>query len=109
MTNYVTIKTPEGDTVDIAVEELGSVGKMRMAAKAPSSMSQKSPSDIQATPEVVDFLIDLVEEQTILNEELIEELDHDQTSKLLDGVVAYSFGKEPQFEKDSTDETIEFT
>lgn len=100
MTKTVDIKTPEGDTIYIEVEELGTVGRMRMAAKAPDSMLQEDTGEIRAKPEVVEYLVTLVEEQTVLTEELMEELSGEETSRLLEAVVAYSFGEEADLSRD---------
>lgn len=109
MTDNALILEVDGEEVAIEVEELSQIEQMQMAAKAPDSMLQSDPSDVRVDKDVIDFLLDLVESQTVLTRELLNELDQEQISYVLNCVVAYSFGEEPDFGFEETeDRTIDF-
>jgi len=92
MTKTIDIKTPEGNTVDIEVEEFSSLELMIWAGKAPDAISVENEEDVRVTQEVVEFIIEVAESQTILTRELMDELEQEELTRFFNGVVAYAFG-----------------
>lgn len=86
--NTIDIRV-DGETVELQVEELSRIERMKKAAEAPDGMLD-NPGTV--TPEAIQFMIDLITEQTVLTEELIEEIPKAEFERLLKAVVAISFG-----------------
>lgn len=107
MTDNIIDVRVNGETVDVQVEELSPIEIMRWAAKAPDSLKQDEPELDSIGPESIDFMIELATEQTILTEELLQELNQDELGRFFGGVVAYAFGEEPDLDRDEPD-TINF-
>lgn len=105
MTTTFDIRGPDGTTVELDVEEFTPLKQTIWATKAPQSLTSLGAGehDVEVGPEIIEFLIELVEEQTVLTEELIHELEQDELNRLFQGVVSISFGEE----FDSSREKIE--
>ena len=102
MTNTVEIHV-DGETVSIEVDELSSLEQMRWAAKAPNQLIDKDgDEDVLVTPGLMEFVIDLTTSRTVLTESLLEEIPQEELTRLIEGVIAYSFGEEPPEEKEQT-------
>lgn len=104
--NTIDIRV-NGETVDVHVEQLGSLEVLRWATKAPTSIKQEDPDDVQAGPEAIDFMVDLTTSQTIMTEELLDELDQDELARFLGGVISIAFGEEPELDRDEP-QTFDF-
>jgi hypothetical protein len=91
-TNTFEIESPEGEMVEIEVEELSALNQMSWASKAPESIRSENMDDIEIDEDLVEFLVDLTTSQTILTRELLEELTQAELTRLFNGVVMYSFG-----------------
>lgn len=87
MTDTIDIRV-DGEAVELEVEELSLIERMKKAAEAPEALLN-SPNKV--TPETIQFMIDLITEQTVLTEDLIEELPKSEFERLMKGVVAISF------------------
>lgn len=98
----------DGEMVNVQVEELGSLEVMRWAAKAPESLKQGNPEAVASGPEVVDYMVELATEQTLMTEELLDELEQEELGRFLGGVVALAFGQEPDIDRDEP-KTIDFS
>jgi hypothetical protein len=101
-TRTLEIRTPEGEYIDIEVEELNSIEQMRWAGKVPSSLKEGDPENIETGPELIEFCIELAEERTILTEELMADLDQSELVRTINGIVAYSFGEDTFTGEDRT-------
>lgn len=106
MTNTIEIQV-EGETVEIEVEELSSLEQMRWAAQAPDALKQDSAESVQVGPELIDYMVDLATAQTVMTEELLDELDQKELGRFLGGAVSIAFGEEPDLDRDEL-QTIEF-
>lgn len=104
MTETFTIEV-DGEAVDFEIDELSSLEKIRWAAKAPDELMVAGDDRVRATPELLDFLVNLTTSQTALTEELLEEIPQEGLSTVFESVAAYSFGSEPVTEE--TDETYD--
>jgi len=104
--NTIDIRV-DGETVEVEVEELSSLEIMRWAAKAPDSLKQGDPDKVKSGPELIDFMVELATEQTVLTEELLKELDQEELGRFLGGVVSYAFGEEADLNRDEP-QTIDF-
>jgi len=91
-TNTFEIESPEGEMVEIEVEELSALNQMSWVSKAPKSITSENMDDIEIDEDLVEFLVDLTTSQTILTRELLEELTQSELTRLFNGVVTYSFG-----------------
>lgn len=108
MTETIDIKTPEGEVVEIEIEELSSLETMRMAAKAPDGIKTNDPDEIDVTLEAVQFMVDLATSQTILTEDLLEDLETDELNRALSGIASYAFGVEDvDLSREETDYEID--
>jgi hypothetical protein len=87
MTDTIDIRV-DGETVELQVEELSRIERMKKAAEAPDVLLN-GPNKV--TPETIQFMIDLITEQTVLTEDLIEELPKSEFERLMKGVVSISF------------------
>lgn len=107
MTNNTIDILVDGETVEVQVEELSSLEIMRWAAKAPDALKQGDPNEVKSGPELIDFMVELATEQTVMTEELLKELDQEELGRFLSGVVSYAFGEEPDLDRDEP-QTIDF-
>lgn len=96
-----------GETVEVQVEELGSLEILRWAAKAPDSLKQGDPEAVASGPEIVDFMVELATEQTVMTEDLLDELDQEELGRFLGGVVSLAFGQDAELDRDEP-QTIDF-
>jgi hypothetical protein len=100
MTDTIDIRV-DGETVELQVEELSRIERMKKAAEAPDVLLN-GPNKV--TPETIQFMIDLITEQTVLTEDLIEELPKSEFERLMKGVVSISFDDDSlDFEREQTD------
>lgn len=103
--NTIDVKV-DGETVDIEVEKLSPVEVMKWAAKAPDSIKE-ADGEVTAGPEMVEYMVDLATSQTILTEELLSEIEKNELSRFLGGVIAYAFGEEADLKR-TEEKSIEF-
>lgn len=99
-TNTFEIESPEGEMVEIEVEELSPLERMTWAARFPGDLSSEG---FNATPEIMEYLVELVEEQTVLTRELLDELNEHELSHTFNAVVVYSFDSDDSVERPSAD------
>jgi len=92
----------DGDVVHIDVDTLSSLEVFQWAAKAPDVMKQ-GETTIQATEEVLEFLVDLTTSQTILTRELLNQLPQEELSILFAGVVDLAFNEDAEFSRERVD------
>jgi hypothetical protein len=102
MTRTVDVKA-DGETVDVEVEELGPLEVMTWAAKAPDQL-KNAEKEVEVDVEVLNFMVDLATEQTVMTRDLLNELDKEELGRFLGAVVAYSFGEEADLERDEPEE-----
>jgi len=111
MTKTIDIRV-DGEEVEIEVEELSPLEMLRWSAKAPNSIKTGNPEDAVTDPKLVDYLVDLTKSQTLLTEELLEEVPAEEISRLFNGVAGIAFDSEVDLSRDERDfsqnETIEF-
>ena len=97
----------DGETVEVQVEELSSLEIMRWAARAPDSLKQGDPDEVKSGPELIDFMVELATEQTVLTEELLKEIDQEELGRFLGGVVSLAFGEKAELNRKNS-QTIDF-
>jgi len=102
MTKSIDIRV-DGEEVEIEVEELSSLEVLRWAAKAPNSIKGADPETAVEDPELITYLVEMTKSQTILTDELLEEIPPEELSRLLEGVVAYSFDSNVDLSRDEDD------
>jgi len=104
--NTIDIRV-DGERIEVEVEELNSLEIMRWAAKAPDALKQGDPDAVASGPELIDFMVELATEQTVLTENLLKELDEQELGRFLGGVVSLAFGEEADLDRDEP-QTIDF-
>jgi len=87
MTNTETIEfeSPDGETVDIEVEQFSSIESMQRAAEFPGDSA-----DVDM--ETINYMIDIATDQTVLTEELLNEFETSELGELLGKIVSTAFG-----------------
>lgn len=105
MTETIELRV-DGDSIDIEVESLGALGRMRWATRAPSNLKgvEQGDANIEATEELLDYLINLTTSQTILTRELINELPQEELNYLFNSVVKCSFEDDPDIRERGADQ-----
>lgn len=110
MTNSFELKTPEGEIIEIEVEEFTTLEQVKWGGRVPDGLKNvESPENARVTPESVQFLVDLTTSQTVLTESLLNELDMDELGHVFNATVGYAFGGDDfEVERPEEPEGIEF-
>lgn len=104
MTNTIELRV-DGESIDIEVEPLSALETMLWAGKAPGGIKQADQeSEVQVDEGVVEFLVDLTTSQTILTEDLLQELPQNELTRLFNGVVVYSFDEDGELPERGADQ-----
>lgn len=90
MTESFTIETPDGESMEIEVEEFSSVEVYQWAAMMPDDMPQRIKSG-NLDAKAIQFCFALVEDRTVLTQELLEELDKEQVGQVIGETFKHAF------------------
>lgn len=85
-TETIEFESPDGETMEVEVEQFSSIEAMRRASEF--------PADGCLDIETIDYMIDIATDQTVLTEELLNEFDKSELGELLGKVVSVAFGEE---------------
>lgn len=84
MTQSMKIKGPDGDKIEVEFEEFGSVERLMYLARAPDDFIEQADGDgIELTPDLIDYFTDIIVSQTILTEDLLNEIEMVEITRLI--------------------------
>lgn len=97
MSERIVTVNAGNESVDIEVDEFTGITKTMRAAEAPDVMTNaKAGDDVQVTPELIQYLLDITTEVTVLTEDLLDELEQEELVRVISHVTCHAFGQTPE-------------
>lgn len=112
--NIVTIETEEGESIDIKFDEMGNIKRISLLMQSPPEFreitdqaaemeeteGEVDPHKITIGPKALDYILYIIETQTVLDRGLIDELPVMQTQKLMLAALQQLGGQEIDIPED---------